>query len=93
METLRRMTGIKANARIQEEQDVDETEKSLNLKLLGQRHDEVLLATDGRYKHYKAIDDSIILKHGPLFRIYYEETGSVNYYQVLITKQLVEPTP
>ena len=83
------INGIKASARIRVEQDADLVLKNLKLKILGQPHDDVLLATDGRYKHYKANEDRIILKDGLLFRKYYGETGSVKYYQILIPKQLV----
>ena len=83
------INGIKAIARIRLEQDADLVLKSLKLKILGQPHDDVLLATDRRYEHYKANEDRIILKDGLLFRKYYGETGSVKYYQILIPKQLV----
>ena len=83
------INGIKANARIRVEQDADLVLKNLKLKILGQPHDDVLLATDRRLKHYKANEDRIILKDGLLFRKYYGKTGSVNYYQILIPKQLV----
>ena len=49
----------------------------------------MLLATDRRYKHYRANEDRIILKDGLLFRKYYGETGGVKYYQILIPKQIV----
>ena len=81
--------GIKANARIRVEQDADLVLKNLKLKIPGQPHDEVLLTTDSRFKHYKANEDRIILQDGLLFRRYYGETGSVKYYQILIPKQLV----
>ena len=81
--------GIKTNARIRVEQDADLVLKNLKLKILGQPHDDVLLTTDSRFKHYKANEDRIILKDGLLFRNYYGETGSVKYYQILIPKQLV----
>ena len=81
--------GIKANARIRVEQYADLVLKNLELKILGQPHDNVLLTTDSRFKHYKANEDRIILKDGLLFRKYYGETGSVKYYQSLIPKQLV----
>ena len=84
------INGIKASARIRVEQDADLVLKNLKLKILGQPHDDVLLATDRRYKHYKANEDRIILKDGLLFRKYYGETGSVEYYQLLIPKQLVK---
>ena len=83
------INGIKANARIRVEQDADLVLKNLKLKILGQPHDDVLLTTDRRFKHYKANEDRIILKDGLLFRKYYGESGSVKYYQILIPKQLV----
>ena len=87
--TLYSINGIKASARIGAEQDADLVLKNLKLKILGQLHDDVLLVTDRRYKHYKANEDRIILKDGLLFRKNYGETGSVKYYQILIPKQLV----
>ena len=81
--------GIKANARIRVEQDVDLALKNLKLKILGQPYDEVLLTTDKRFRLYKVNKDRIILKDGLLFRQYYGETGNINYYRILIPKQLV----
>ena len=69
--------GIKANARIRVEQDVDPVLKNMKLKILGQPYDEVLMITDSRYKNYKPNEDRIILKDGLLFRKYFGETGSV----------------
>ena len=86
--TLYSMNGIKANARIRVEQDVDLVLKNMKLKILGQPHDEVLIVTDSRYKNYKANEDRIILKDDLLYRKYFGETGSVKYYQILIPKQL-----
>ena len=74
------INGNKASARIRVEQDADLVLKNLKLNILGQQHDDVLLATDRRFKHYKANEDRIILKDGLLFRKYYGETGSVKYY-------------
>ena len=81
--------GIKASARIRVGQDADLVLQNLKLKVLGQPHDDVLLTTDRRFKHYKANEDRIILKDGVLFRKYYGKTGSVKYYPILIPKQLV----
>ena len=81
--------GKKGSARIRVEQDADLVLRNLKLKILGQPHDDALLVTDRRYKHYKANQDRIILKDGLQFRKYYGETGSVKYYQILIPKQLV----
>ena len=83
------MNGIKANARIRVEQEVDLVLKSIKLKTSGQPHDEVLMVTDSRYKNYEANEDRIILNNGVLFRNYFGETGNVKYYQILIQKQLV----
>ena len=55
------INGIKANARIRVEQDADLLLMNLKLKVLGQPHDDVLLSTDRRFKHYKANEDCIIL--------------------------------
>ena len=79
----------KASALIRVEQDANLVLKNLKLKILGQPHDVVLLATDTRFKHYKANEDRIIFKEGLLFRKYYGETGSLKYYQILLPKQLV----
>ena len=87
--TLYSMNGTKANARIRVEQDVDLVLKNKKLKILGQLHDEVLMMTDSRYKNYQVNEDRIILKDGLLFRKIFAETGSVNYYQILIRKQLI----
>ena len=57
--------GIKANARKRVEQDADLLPKNLKLKTLGQPHDDVLLTTDRRFRHYKANEDRIILKDYP----------------------------
>ena len=83
------INGFNASARIRVEQGVDLVLKNLKLKILGQPHDDVLLATDRRFKHYKANEDRIIIKDGLLFRKYYGETSTVKYYQILIPKQLV----
>ena len=83
------MSGIKANARIRVEQDVELVLKNIKLKILGQPYVEVLIITDSRYKNYKANEDRIILKDGLLFRKFFGETGSVKYYQILIPRQLV----
>ena len=62
------MNGIKANARIRVEQDVDLVLKNMKKKILGQPQDEVLKMTDSRYKNYRANGDRIIFKDCLLFR-------------------------
>ena len=83
------MNGIKANARIRVEQDVDLVLKNIKLKILGQPDDELLRMTDSRYKNNKENGDRKILKDGLLFRKHFGETGSVKYCQILIPKQFV----
>ena len=84
------MNGIKANARIRLEQDVDLVLKDIKLKNLGQPHYEVILMTDSPYKNDKANEDRItLLKDGLLFKKCFGETGSVKYNQIFISKQLV----
>ena len=71
------INGIKANAGIRVEQDVDLVLMNMKLKILGQPYDEVLIMTDSVYKNYKANEEGIILKDGLLFRNYFGETGGV----------------
>ena len=71
------MNGIKANAQIRVEQDIDLVLKSMKLKTLGQPHDEMLMMTDSRFKNYQANEDRKILKGGLLVRKYFGETGGV----------------
>ena len=68
------INGIKANARLRVEQDVDLLLKNMKLKILGQPYDEVVIMTDSRYKYYKANEDRIIRKDGLLFRKTFGET-------------------
>ena len=83
------MKGIRANARIRVEQDVDLVFKNKKLKILGQLHDNILMMIDSRYKNYKANEDPITPKDSLWIRKYFGETGSVKHYQTLIPKYLV----
>ena len=83
------MKGIKANALIRVEQDVDPVLGNMKLKILGQAHHEVFMMTDSRYNNYKANEDRISLEDGLSIRKYFGETSSVKYYQILISKQIV----
>ena len=83
------MNGIKANAQIRVEQEVDLVLKDMELKLLGRPHEELLITTNSRYKHYKANEGRIIPENGLLFREHFGETDSVQNHQILISRQLV----
>ena len=86
--TLYYLHGTKANARIRVEKDADLVLKNINCKLFGQPHDEVLLATDRRFNHYKAHQDHISLRVGLFVRKYYRETVNFKCHQILIPKWL-----
>ena len=87
--TSHSMNGIKANARIRVEQDVDLVLKNMKVKILGQPHDEVLMMTDLRYKNYRTNEDRIILEDGLLFRKKFRKTVNVKYCQIRIREQIV----
>ena len=57
--TSNSMNGIKANALIRVEQDVDLVLKKMKLKFLGQQFDEVIITTDSQFKLYKANEDRV----------------------------------
>ena len=84
------MNGTDANARIRVERDVDLVVKNLKLKILGQRHYEVLITTDPRYKHNKTKGECIFLKDGLQLRKISGEIDCVKYYQILNPNQLVD---
>ena len=84
------INGIRENARIRVEQDVDLALKNSKLTKKLQPYDEVLFTTDKLFKHYKTNEDRIILKDELLFRKYYGETSNLKYYQILIPKQLAD---
>ena len=62
------INGIKANAQIRVVQDADLVLTNLEMKIMGQPHDDVLLTTDRPFRHYKANEDRIIIEDGLLFR-------------------------
>ena len=71
--------GIKANARLRVEQDVDLVLKNMKLKIFGQPHNEVIMMTDSRYKNYN---------RNRYYNRNKKRTSSVKY-QIIIPKQLV----
>ena len=84
------MNGIKANVKIQVQQDIDIVFKNPELKILKQTYHELLLTTNKRYKHYKTNEDRIIIKDGLIFRKNYRKTVSVKNYKFLQSKHLVD---
>ena len=63
--------------------------KNMKLKILGQKYDEAAITNDPRHKHYKANENRIECNDGILVRKYYNETGHIKTYQILLPKQLV----
>ena len=85
------MNGIQPNEQIRVEQDVDLVFKIVNLKTLGQPHDEMLMMADSRYKPYNANEDRLVFKDDNYCSgIFFEEAGIVKYYQILIPNQIVD---
>ena len=78
-ETLRRIPSIESRQMREYEQKVNLVLKNLKLQILDQADEEVLITTDPRYKHYKANEDSIILKNGLLIRKKYGGTVRRKY--------------
>ena len=83
------INAIKHDARIRAEQDADRVLKNLKLKLLSQKYYEVAITSDTRHKHYKANESRIESHSGILVRKYYNETGHIKQYQILLPKQLI----
>ena len=73
------MNGLKAYARIREEQHVGLVLKDLKVKNLDQPHEELLITTNPRYNHYNANEDRFHFEDGLLCKKYFGETGNVKY--------------
>ena len=69
--------GIMANAQIRVGKDVDLVLNIMKLRVLGQLHDDLLVATNPTYKHYNANEDLLIPKDGLPLRKNFGETSSV----------------
>ena len=83
------INAIKHDPRILAEQGADRVIKTLKLKLLGQRYDEDAITSDPRHKHYKTNESRMASHDGLLVRKYYNETGHIKHYRILLPKQLV----
>ena len=71
------INGIKENARIRVEQDVDLVLKKSKLVILGQPHDKMLLTA--QKDDLSTTKRTKILKDGLLFRKHYGETSNIKY--------------
>ena len=62
----------------------------LKAKLQKEEYFEEILQQDIRYKYYLNNIDRIVLKDEIVTRQYYDETGLVNYHQILLPKHLLK---
>ena len=71
------------------EQNNDITLQQLRLKLQKEEYSETILQQDPRYQHYCRQLDRLSVHADIIYRDYYDETGSVQFCQVLLPKHLV----
>ena len=71
------------------EQNNDITLQQLRLKLQKEENSETILQQDPRYRHYCRQLDRLSVHADIIYRDYYDETGSVQFCQVLLPKHLV----
>ena len=71
------------------EQSKDAVLQQLKAKLLHEEYSENLLQQDARYRHYANNLERIVLKDEILTRQYFDETGNVKYYQLLLPQHLL----
>ena len=71
------------------EQNNDITLQQLRLKLQKEEYSETILQQDPLYRHYCRQLDRLSVHEDIIYRDYYDETGSVQFRQVLLPKHLV----
>ena len=81
---------FKDNAKIRLEQNNDQVLRNLRYKLEGEPYDETEFTQDYRYKHYLQNITRMEIKQDVLTRRYYNDTGMISHYQILLPKQLLE---
>ena len=81
---------FKDNAKIRLEQNNDEVLRNLRAKIEGEPFDETQFTQDYRYKHYLQNITRIEIKQDVLTRRYYNDTGLISHYQILLPKQLLD---
>ena len=81
---------FKDNAKIRLEQNNDEVLRNLRAKIEGEPFDETQFTQDYRYKHYLQNITRIEIRQDVLTRRYYNDTGLISHYQILLPKQLLD---
>ena len=81
---------FKDNAKIRLEQNNDTVLRNLRAKIEGEPYDESEFTSDNRIKHYLQNISRIEIRQDILSRKYYNDTGMISHYQILLPKQLLE---
>ena len=72
------------------EQSKDPILLQLKAKIQNEEQSEEILQQDIRYRHYLNNLDQKVLKDEIVTRKYYDETGQINYHQILLPKHLLK---
>ena len=72
------------------EQSKDAVLQQLKAKILHEEYSEKVLQQDARYRHYANNLEGIVVKEEILTRQYFDETGNVKYYQILLPQDLLQ---
>ena len=72
------------------EQAKDVTLQQLKAKILNEEYSDQILQQDARYRHYAKNIERIIVREDILTRQYFDETGQVKYYQILLPQHLLQ---
>ena len=72
------------------EQSQDAVLQQLRAKLLHEEYSENILQQDARYRHYTNNLERIVLKDEILTKQYFDETGNVEYHQILLPQHLLQ---
>ena len=81
---------FKDNAKIRLEQNNDPVLRNLRAKIQGEPYDETALTQDYRYKHYLQNTPRIEIRQDIFTRRYYNDTGMISHYQVLLPQKLLD---
>ena len=81
---------FKDNAKIRLEQNNDPVLRNLRARIEGESYDETEFTQDYRYKHYLQNIPRIEIRQDVLTRRYFNVTGTISHYQILLPKQLLD---
>ena len=81
---------FKDNTKIRLEQNNDPVLRNLRARIEGQSYDETEFTQDYRYKHYLQNLPRIEIRQDVITRRYYNDTGMISHYHVLLPKQLLD---